>query len=233
MVPALGGPERKLLSFETEWAGWHPPIVVWSPDGKYLAFTDKSFLASQGSTSIVLLSIEDLETRRLTLPPAQSVSDWHAAFSPDGQTLAFTRWIRFGVGDIFLVPIRGGEPKRLTFDNQGILGLGWTADGQSIMFLSSRGGDSFRFWKISAAGGTPEPLEIGLNLSLTGTIYVYFSVSRQGHRLAYSTGSADKNIWRMKVPGSKGQRASPIKLISSSLDDLGCPVLSRRQKNRF
>ena len=97
MVPALGGPERKLLSFETEWVGWHPPIVVWSPDGKYLAFTDKSYLQSLESTNIVLLSIENLETRRLMSPPAQSVGDWHPAFSPDGQTLAFTRWIREGV----------------------------------------------------------------------------------------------------------------------------------------
>jgi Tol biopolymer transport system component len=92
MVPALGGPERKLLSFETEWVGWAPPVVVWSPDGKYLAITDKSFLG-QGSPSIVLLSIETLETRRLTSPPAQSDGDWHPAFSPDGQTLAFTRLI--------------------------------------------------------------------------------------------------------------------------------------------
>ena len=171
MVPALGGPERKLLSFETEWVGWHPPIVVWSPDGKYLAFTDKSYLQALESTSIVLLSIENLEKRRLMSPPAQSVGDWHPVFSPDGQTLAFTRWIRDGVCDIYLVPIRGGEPKRLTFDNLDMRGLAWTADGQNIVFLSFLGGDSLRFWKISVAGGTPEPLAIGSNnLWQTGII---------------------------------------------------------------
>ncbi|MCA1604334.1 MAG: winged helix-turn-helix domain-containing protein, partial [Acidobacteria bacterium] len=133
MVPALGGPERKLLSFETEWFVQDPPIIVWSPDGKYLAFTDKPFLPT-GSTSILLLSIENLEKRRLMSPPAQSASDWHPAFSPDGQTLAFTRWTRRDACDIYLVPIRGSEPKRLTFDNQWIGGLAWTAEGQSIVF---------------------------------------------------------------------------------------------------
>jgi eukaryotic-like serine/threonine-protein kinase len=216
MVPALGGAERKLLSFETEWVGWHPPIVVWSPDGKYLAFTDKSFLQLE-STSILLLSIENLEKRRLMSPPAQYTGDWHPAFSPDGQTLAFTRWIRFGMGDIYLVPIRGGEPKRLTFDNQGIGGLAWTADGQSIVFASNRLG-SPRLWKISAAGGTPEPLALGSNYPWIG---MPFSISRQGHRLAYSIGLGDNNIWRVEVPGSEGQPTSPIKLISSSLDDWG------------
>jgi Tol biopolymer transport system component len=217
MVPALGGAERKLLSFETEWVVRDPPIVVWSPDGKYLAFTDKPFVLP-GSTSIILLSIENLEKRRLMSPPAQYQGDWHPAFSPDGQTLAFTRWIRHGVCDIYVVPIQGGEPRRLTFDNLDIGGLAWTADGQSIVFLSFLADVSPRLWKISAAGGTPEPLELGSNYPW---LRMQFSISRQGHRLAYSTGSADKNIWRMKVPGSKGQRASPIKLISSSLDDWG------------
>ncbi|MDQ3175258.1 MAG: hypothetical protein M3Q91_16370, partial [Acidobacteriota bacterium] len=213
MVPALGGPERKLLSFETEWFGWDPPIVVWSPDGKYLAFTDKPFL--QG-TGILLLSIENGEKRRLMSPPPQTLGDWHPAFSPDGQTLAFTRWIRRFVCDIYLVPIRGGEPKRLTFDNLRIGGLAWTADGQSIVFLSFHDGVGPRLWKIPAAGGTPEPLALGSNYPWVG---MQFSISRQGHRLAYSIRLDDTNIWRMEVPGTEGQPTSPIRLISSSLRD--------------
>ncbi|HKA18466.1 MAG TPA: winged helix-turn-helix domain-containing protein [Blastocatellia bacterium] len=214
MVPALGGPERKLLSFDTEWFVRDPAIVVWSPDGKYLAFTDRPFI--QGGNNILLLSLENLETRRLMAPPAQSQGDWHPAFSPDGETLAFTRWTRYGVCDIYVVPIRGGEPKRLTFDDQPVGGLAWTADGQSIVFLSSRGDASSRLWKISAAGGTPEPLALGSNPTWIG---MQFSISRQGNRLAYSIAFSDKNIWRMKVPSSKGHSASPVKLISSSLDD--------------
>ncbi|MGH9959784.1 MAG: winged helix-turn-helix domain-containing protein, partial [Pyrinomonadaceae bacterium] len=216
MVSALGGLERKLLTFETEWFGYAPPIVVWSPDGKYLAFTDKPFL--QGSSNILLISIENLEKRRLMSPPPQTLGDWHPAFSPDGQTLAFTRWIRRFACDIHLVPIRGGEPKRLTFDNLDIGGLAWTADGQSIVFLSFHDGGGPRLWKISAAGGTPEPLALGSNYPWLG---MQFSISRQGHRLAYSIGLDDTNIWRMEVPGSEGQPTSPTRLISSSLDDWG------------
>ncbi|MCA1600195.1 MAG: serine/threonine-protein kinase, partial [Acidobacteria bacterium] len=216
MVAALGGAERKLLSFETESVGYAHHIVVWSPDGEYLAFMDKLFL--QGS-SILLLSIENGEKRRLMSPPPQTLGDWHPAFSPDGQTLAFTRWIKRFACDIYLVPIGGGEPKRLTFDNLDIGGLAWTADGQSIVFLSFGVGVGPRLWKISAAGGTPEPLEIGSNNPWQMGIDRFFSVSRQGHRLAYSTGMSDNNIWRIEVPSSKGQRASPIKLISSSRSD--------------
>jgi Tol biopolymer transport system component len=128
------------------------------------------------------------------------------------------------------MPISGGEPKRLTFDNQGG-GLAWTADGQSIVFLSTRGGDSARLWKISAAGGTPEPLEISSTLQMG--IQPYFSISRQAHRLAYSTEMGDENIWRMEVPGSKGQRASPTKLISSSLNEYGAQFSPDGKKIAF
>jgi len=216
MVPALGGAERKLFRFEAEWIVRDPPIVDWSPDGKYLAFTDRPFI--QGGSSILLLSVENLEEQRLTSPAAQSGGDWHPAFSPDGQTLAFTRWIRYGVSDIYVVPVRGGEPKRLTFDNQEIGGLAWTADGQSIVFLSCRGGGGSRLWKISAAGGTPEPLAFGSSYPWRG---MQFSISRQRHRLAYSVRLDDKNIWRRDLPGSAGRPTPPIKLISSSLDDWG------------
>src|SRR5262249_24368371 len=92
MVPALGGPERKLLSFEPKGLIRDPPLVDWSPDGKYLAFTDRPFI--QGGSSILLLSLENLEKQRLMSPP-ENQGDWHPAFSPDGQTLAFTRWIRY------------------------------------------------------------------------------------------------------------------------------------------
>ncbi|MCI0663477.1 MAG: hypothetical protein L0220_20620, partial [Acidobacteria bacterium] len=43
--------------------------------------------------------------------------DSEIAFAPDGKTLAFARYAALGVADIYLAPIVGGEPKRLTFDN--------------------------------------------------------------------------------------------------------------------
>jgi len=163
IVPALGGTERKLYSPD-----WEPSTgvagagsrignnaqVVWSPDGKYLAFMDSS--SPQTSYSICLLSVENLERRQLTWPPPQiSVGDTCPAFSPDGQTLAFARWSSAGVVDIYIAPIGGGEPRRLTFDNRPISRLAWTPDGREIVFSSGRGGD-FGLWRISVTGGTPE-----------------------------------------------------------------------------
>jgi len=52
------------------------------------------------------------------------------------------------------VPVTGGDPKRLTFDNAGeFVGLAWSSDGRDIMFSSDRA-QTAGLWKIPASGGT-------------------------------------------------------------------------------
>src|SRR5882724_6207788 len=154
IVPALGGTERKLYS--PSWEALMAARVTWSPDGKFLAFPDRS--SPDEPYGIFLLSVETLEKRRLTSPPSQYLGDSWPSFSPDGQTLSFTRMSSNSVSELYLVPLVGGEPKRLTFDNTGVFSSTWTADGGSLVFSSRRGGDSFALWRVSASGGTPEPL---------------------------------------------------------------------------
>jgi len=104
---------------------------------------------------------------RLTAHPGMEV---FAKFSPDGKWIAFTGQYD-GDEQVYVVPAAGGEPKQLTFypakgpfaprwgyDNQV---MGWTNDGQSIVFRSQR--DSWtlpvsRLYKVSAGGGTAEAL---------------------------------------------------------------------------
>jgi Tol biopolymer transport system component len=83
------------------------------------------------------------------------------------------------------------------------------------VFSSSRGGSFFTLWRISASGGTPEPLRgVGEN-ALSPTI------SRQGNRLAYTSDLLDINIWRIEVSGSTGRGSSPTKLIASTRQETG------------
>jgi len=104
---------------------------------------------------------------RLTAHPGMEV---FAKFSPDGKWIAFTGQYD-GDEQVYVVSAAGGEPKQLTFypakgpfaprwgyDNQV---LGWTNDGQSIVFRSQR--DSWtlpvsRLYKVSVNGGTAEAL---------------------------------------------------------------------------
>ncbi|HSE96826.1 MAG TPA: protein kinase, partial [Blastocatellia bacterium] len=223
IVPALGGPERKLtsLGFASTWYG-EPIMAIWSPDGEYVAYPDRD--SPQSVPGIHLLSVETFERRRLTEPPARHLGDWHPAFSPDGKTLAFTRWTSEGIMDIYTVPANGGEPRRLTFDNTWIRGLCWTSDGSSIVFSSLRQG-SHRLWKVSVSDGALEPLALGGDQALPTGLRPPLSISRDGNSLTYSLPVEDVNIWRFEIPGSSKQRASWTKLISSSKYD-GMPQVS-------
>ena len=214
-VPSIGGAEHKLLSFgpNTKWnqkAGG----LSWSADGRFIAYSSK---VSPGQPyQISLLATDSLERRTLTSPPTQSTGDDLAVFSPDGRTLAFERISNDGVSaDIYLQPVIGGEPRRLTFDNVNPRGLAWTADGREIVFSSKRAGPAESLWRISVSGGAPERLALG------GDNALYPSVSTQGHRLAYVTmkGSIDENIYRIALLGSSNRWSSPTKFISSTQRD--------------
>jgi Tol biopolymer transport system component len=219
IVPALGGTERKLYSPDWGFHGFGG--VVWSPDGKLLAYLDRS--SPQANYGIWLLSVENLERRQLTSPPAQTFADMVPAFSPDGQTLAFVRLSSGRVSDIYLAPIGGGEPRRLTFDNREIDGLAWTPDGREIVFPSDRGG-GYGLWRISVTGDTPERLTVGGDNDFSPPLSPQgnrLAVSRQGNRLAYVQSAFDTNIWRTEIPESKGRSNPPTKLIASTNLDQG------------
>jgi Tol biopolymer transport system component/predicted Ser/Thr protein kinase len=209
IIPALGGPERKLQTISGARPSGRLRFVSWSPDGRLLAFADQG--PDEGPYAIFLVSVESLERRKLSAPPAEYQGDSYPVFSPDGKTLAFVRAASAVVSDIYLLSVAGGEPRRLTFDNVHIHGLGWIPDGREIVFSSHRGGGfSETLWRISASGGAPERLALG------GENASNPSISGQGHRLAYVQGVFDSNIWRIDVQGSTGGNRSPAKLIAST-----------------
>jgi Tol biopolymer transport system component/serine/threonine protein kinase len=221
MVPALGGAERKL----TDAYGWEQraalnQAVAWSPAGSTLALVDKS--AEDDPWSIYLLSIETGERRKFTTPPTPSDADTTVAFSPDGGTLAFVRShnvlggdVYFTPGDIYLAPVTGGDPVRLTFGERAIEGLAWTSDGKELVF-SSEHGETGRpiLLRVSAAGGAPARV-----VERSGDAVFDPAISSQGNRLAFAQMSYDFNIYRVEVtdqPAGRRKASTPTMLISST-----------------
>jgi Tol biopolymer transport system component/serine/threonine protein kinase len=203
VVPALGGPERRLPTPSLYWYDW-AEYFDWSRDGKYLVYVDK-----QTRTLFLVAADNPDDKRRLTISTGQT-ADLSPRFSPDGKTVAFLRQGGAIARDVFLARLAGEEPKRLTFDNVIIRGLDWTPDGAYIVFSSDRLSGQGRLWKVAASGGQPEPLPVG-----QGGAY-YPSLSRDGRRLAYTQGDTNTNIWRYEVRGTTGRSAPPTELIAST-----------------
>jgi Tol biopolymer transport system component/DNA-binding winged helix-turn-helix (wHTH) protein len=224
LVPALGGAERKLAEIFPE-RPFSQLSLSYSPDGKYLAVADKT--ATMEPYSIFLLATETGEKRRLTFPPAGPEGDDSPAFSPDGRSLVFARSHSHVAGDLYVVPLAGGEPTRLTSDNSKTGGISWTADGREIVRASIRGGVIQYLWKVPLTGGAPERLSVfAPNLS-------HPSISRQGNRLAWAQSMEDLSIWRVEINPATGQAGAPAKLIASSLGDFAPQFSPDGQKIAF
>ena len=189
IIPALGGVERRVR--ETHWQEdefyqvfWYFGRLSWSPDGKSLAYSDRT--DPNEPASIFLLSLDSLEVRRLTSPQG-SVGDYNPVFSPDGRTLAFNRGSQ-GMTSIYTAPVSGGEEQRLITGVQYGWGLAWTPDGRDIVFAKAGWlADAGWLWKIPRGGGEPERLQFGQE---------GVEPSIQGNRLAYARQTANINIWR-------------------------------------
>ena len=205
VVPALGGTEHKLYTIRNAYDT--NGYLNWSPDGKVLAFSEGG--ADPFSFRIALLSLADLTARPLTSPPMDG-GDWGPAFSPDGSTVAFVRFHAPGwLGNLFVLPAKGGEPRQLTFDNCELYGLAWTEDGKDIVFSSSRSGVP-SLWRISALGGAPRPVPG------TGTPAYSPSISRKGDRLVYAQSSSSTNLWRLDLKSEKIPQGPPVRVTSTS-----------------
>ncbi len=59
-----------------------------------------------------------------------------------------------GSRDLFVVPVAGGEPRRLTRDPASDGLPRWSADGGAVVFASNRSGN-WQLWRVPAGGGEP------------------------------------------------------------------------------
>ena len=123
-----------------------------SPDGTWVAFSvTAAAVGRDGYRTSLWLAPADGSTpaRRLTYGPRV---DAHARFSPDGRTLAFLSDRRTKVEDepaleavkdrhdavqVHLLPLGGGEARRLTDLPRGVDEFAWSPDGSTLAVLTS------------------------------------------------------------------------------------------------
>ena len=181
IIPAIGGPER--IVAEVPAPHWPATFVerafAWLPDGKWV-ITD----------GLVLLSTESGATRSLTSSPTKSSFDFSPAVSPDGRTVAFSRWVGLVDSDIYLLDLTEdlkpkGEPRRLISLKGWSFSSAWTPNGREIIFASGGWITGTSLWRVPASGaGQPAQLPFSVGEASSPAI------SRTGNRLAYQRGTS-------------------------------------------
>jgi Tol biopolymer transport system component len=198
LIPPTGGPERKIHSRSSTYGDGNE--LSWSPDGKYLAFLDHPE-NSYVSMLLYLLSMSTLKAMPVRTDCREAALP---SFSPKGELLAWVCLDTFASTSLRLLHLGDGSVTELLHGNGGIGGIGWSRNGDNIMY-SSRGG----LWELALTHPErAQKLTIGHDI-------LDVTVSSSGHRLVYVQGSTNTNIWRLDLQGS---RAQAHKLIVSSAE---------------
>ncbi|MBW1810946.1 MAG: PD40 domain-containing protein [Deltaproteobacteria bacterium] len=199
-------------------------------EGRLLRFPDitKDKIAFVYANDIWLAARSGGMATRLTAHPGQ---EWFPKFSPDGKWIAFTGDYD-GNREVYVMPISGGEPKRLTYHPDAFPGvperfgpdnmvLGWTKSGR-IIFRSRRDQWNIfmgRPWTVSPQGGLPEPLAIPYS--------GFLSFSPDGRKLAFNPTCREFRTWKRYRGGMAqdihiydlvSRRSEPI-IDSDAVDD--------------
>jgi serine/threonine protein kinase/WD40 repeat protein len=162
--------------------------------------SDGSRLVVEQQNAIRMINLDRGKQSTLTFPKPPAY-DTHPMVSPDGRRLAFVRYEgrRTILSDILMIPFPTDsstlrEPDQLTHGNALTEGIAWTADGEEIVFSSTRQGWR-ALWRVSAFHPqSPQRFDVA------GADAVWPTISRAGNRLAYMRNAQDRNVWRYPVP---------------------------------
>lgn len=168
----------------------HIPDLAWSPDGRWLAYS--TYTQPHGPHRIVLLDAASGSKRLLTAPPISRYGDYAPVFSPDGASVAFTRMAFEEANDLYVIPLGGGEAKRLTHQNRLVEGATWTPDSRSLLFASNVRG-TFDLWHVALDGSAPQWLA-------GDTEDVLFPIlDPTGSRVLFEHFTTEPNVWHMSL----------------------------------
>jgi Tol biopolymer transport system component len=224
LIPALGGPERKLAeTLIVDLGGPRLPALAWSPDGRWLAVSHRE--GGDPAEGLFLISALTGEKQRLTRPPSLR-GDFMPAFSPDGRTLAFTRLTGYSTREeVYLLSLSrdfkpAGEAQHLKTDVRWARHPVWTRDGRHILYISVANPTlleqtELRMTAVSGSGSSERVTLPEGNISELSL----------GRHLVYTQRSFDNDIWRAGIPPPGGQARRPQLLISSTRRD-GMPRYS-------
>ncbi len=152
--------------------------------------------------------------RRLT---THASTETNPAISPDGRWLAFSASYE-GPQEAYVMPLAGGQPRRLSFDGTSARVLGWTPDGKVIYSTLT---DSGVTWSTVVASVDPRTLarnvfpladanDAAIDPEGRWLYFTRFGLGVTGDNAVGYRGGALGQLWRFDLRGgSEAERIGP------------------------
>ncbi len=168
---------------------------------------------------MILLAAVGLLAVSATTASAQESARWlrKNAISPDGTRIAFSY-----KGDIYVVPVAGGQARQLTtnpaYDSDPV----WTPDGQQLFFSSYREGSKDIF-RVSAEGGKPKRITNYPGNETPKAVLpdgrIAFTANLQPD-VQFDGFPGDAQVWAVSPEGEQPTRHRPALLSSITMSEL-------------
>ena len=170
--------------------------TIWAPSGKELACEGGSEVDPRRNGVYTIRVSDGKGLTRLTSNPGGI--DSPLAYSPDGSQLLLTRTRSAGSTDqaLFVTPLSGGRPRRITPWGYTDDYASWSPDGRTIVF-----GTNGALYRVGPNG--QGLAEISLRMPDGSTAQAAFDVafSPGGDRIVFSLGSPDPGLYTARVDG--------------------------------
>jgi Tol biopolymer transport system component/DNA-binding winged helix-turn-helix (wHTH) protein len=199
LVPAMGGPERKLTATRTPYDVAAP--ISWSPDGKWITFSNSR--PNELGDRMFRVSVETSEVLPLEHDPG-CVHEGNPIFSHDGQNLFYVCVHTMYDGELRSRPASGGAPTLIVSTVAPPVGLAVSGDDQRVAYSNGYGWPGVSFVNVKDSSITR--LSVPEDSS-------WPTISPQGDKLAFSTHTSSISMWRRDLLHPS---ARPMVVIPSS-----------------
>lgn len=152
--------------------------------------------------------------RRLT---THAAAESRAAISPDGRWLAFSATYE-GPQEAYVMPLSGGAPKRISFENTTVQVLGWTPDGAVLYSTQNPAGMTWSSIVVKVDPSTltrsvyplAEANDAVLDAEGRWLYFIRYGLAMTGDNARGYRGGALGQLWRFDLRGgSEAERIGP------------------------
>lgn len=176
-----------------------------SPDGRRIAFTDKT---ESGRAAIYILSLEAGVPRRAVADEPSWLHGW----SPDGKTLVYAAARGDRRVGIYLWDIEQARERCLSNDFDHADGPDFSADGQWVWFNGERNG-RVDLWRVSRDGAQIQQMSQGGSVDWFAhpspdgahVVWLAFPPGTRGH-----PGNLPVSLWLMPQSGGAGRELTQL-----------------------
>ena len=177
--------------------------AAWSPDGRAIVLVRLVPPSSPGSrprSAITLIDVDSGTDRELSITGIPKTILNNPAWVSGGKHIAFVTRTGPRGGQIWIVPVSGGQATQITKDNAPASGPSFTADGRRMAYFAPDSAGRSQIWVQSITGeSTPNglPIKVTNHNDVTPTRIRWVS---DGSALLYS---ADGRLWKVAANGGK------------------------------